>query len=178
MNSGLSYTGRLLLTSFGLGRLRPAPGTWGSLPPVALAAVLILLGAGPCEACGTFGSMWIVYHLLLLGVCAVFCAACVRYGDAAEAHFNSKDPSSVTADETAGMCLALLFLPHASMQNPLITACVLATAFVAFRIMDIIKPWPAHGLQRVPGGWGILLDDLFAGLYALAAVQLLWRVLL
>lgn len=137
-----------------------------------------MVGLGPCEACGVFGPAWWLYHLLLLGVCAVFCLVCVRWGDAAEAAFGEKDPGSVTADETAGMCLALLFPPVASMASPFASAGLLVSAFVAFRLMDIVKPWPANGLQRIAGGWGILLDDLIAGLYALAAVQIVWRALL
>ncbi len=54
----------------------------------------------------------------------------------------------------------------------------LGLAFVSFRVMDVLKPWPANRLQRVPGGWGIVLDDLAAGVMAAAVVQVAARVTL
>src|SRR5690349_19194211 len=95
--SSLSRFGESMVTTFGLGRLRPAPGTWGSMPPVALAGLLMIAGFGPD---GTFVH-WTLYNGVLLAVVLVFSAACVRYGDAAEAKFG-KDPGQVCADETAG----------------------------------------------------------------------------
>ncbi|MBX3384317.1 MAG: phosphatidylglycerophosphatase A [Phycisphaeraceae bacterium] len=148
-----------LITTFGLGTLRPAPGTWGSLPPVVLAALLMAVGLGPDQ------SPWIfrgVFAVMLV----VFSWACVRDADAAEARFGRKDPSEVVADETAGQCIPLLMLTGTVMTSPALAAASLLYAFFAFRVLDIIKPWPAFMLQRVPGGWGILLDDLFAGFYA------------
>lgn len=168
-----------LVTTFGLGRLRPAPGTWGSLPPVLLAGVLLALGWGPMhegggEAAWTW-ARWVVYHGVLLAVFAVFAEACVARGDAAEARFGRKDAREIVADETAGQCLPLLFLPASALDTPASAAWTLAYAFLAFRVLDIVKPWPAHRLQRVPGGWGVLLDDLVAGAYAAALVQVLAR---
>lgn len=164
----------MLVTTFGLGRLRPAPGTWGSLPPVVLAGVLMALGLGPD---GTFVN-WAIYNGSLLAVALVFTAACVRYGDAAEARFGKKDPGQVCADETAGQCLALMLLPGFAAATPANAAATLVLAFLAFRIMDILKPWPAGKLQDVPGGWGVVLDDLAAGLMAWGIVQFVTRVAL
>lgn len=163
-----------LVTTFGLGRLRPAPGTWGSLPPVVLAGLLIALGWAP-EGAGLWPS--VVYHAVLALVLLVFGFACIAAGDAAEARFNRKDPSEVVADETAGMCLPLMFLPATAIASPALAVFTLVYAFVAFRVMDIFKPFPARQLQSVPGGWGILLDDLVAGVYAAVLVQVLARVL-
>lgn len=171
----LSPFGEAMLTTGGLGRLRPAPGTWGSMPPVALAGGLILLGWRP-DGAGLTAS--IGYHGVLLLVLVLFCWACVRFGDFAEIHFNKKDPGSVCADETAGQCLPLLALPAASTASigPLLIS--LAIAFLSFRVLDILKPWPAGRLQSYPGGWGILLDDLAAGVQALLVVQLVTRLAL
>jgi phosphatidylglycerophosphatase A len=107
--------------------------------------------------------------LVLLAVLVIFSVACVVQGDAAEARFLKKDPSQAVADETAGQCIPLLGVPllYGSLGH---AAAVLSIAFVGFRLMDIIKPWPARGLQSAPSGWGILLDDLFAGVYALLIV--------
>lgn len=163
--SGLSRAGRLLVTSFGLGDMRPASGTFGSLPPVLLAAAMIFAGAP-----------WWAVSATLLVVLVVFAAACVLYGDAAEAHFNEKDPGSVVADETAGMCLPLLLLPLDHASSAWRVVLILAIAFVLFRVLDIIKPWPARGLQRLPSGWGVLIDDLVVGVMAMVVMQVVVRV--
>ncbi|MEX2219554.1 MAG: phosphatidylglycerophosphatase A [Phycisphaerales bacterium] len=168
---GLSRAGALLVTTFGLGYLRPASGTWGSLPSVALAAALMAAGAGPA------GSPW-VYNLALAAVAVFFTLACAAYGDAAEARYLRKDPSNVVADETAGQAVALLFIPAHAAATPGRAAVALLAAFLLFRLLDILKPFPAGRLQRVAGGWGIVLDDLFAGVYALAGVQLITRLLM
>ena len=176
MQRALSPTSRFLITSFGLGHLRPAPGTWGSFPPVILAAALIAAGLGPNETCslgGTFGPAWWIYTLTHIAVILFFSGVCVAVGGRAEVHFGKTDPGSVTADETAGMSLTLLALPYAQMHQPIHAAAWLIGAFLLFRIFDILKLWPANGLQRIPGGWGILLDDLVAGVQALIALQLI-----
>ncbi len=169
----LSRFGESMLTTGGLGRLRPAPGTWGSLPPVALAGGLLLLGWRP-DGAGVIASAG--YHGVLALVFVLFCWTCVRFGDFAEVHFNKKDPGSVCADETAGQCLPLIALPAAATAGPLPALLTLTLAFLTFRLLDILKPWPAGRLQRYPGGWGILLDDLIAGVQAMVIVQLVTRL--
>lgn len=166
-----SARGLRLVTVFGLGFMRPASGTWGSMPPVFLAAALIALGYAP----GTSSSNTLVYHAALSLVFVIFAGACVVQGDRAEARFGH-DPSEVVADEVAGQCIALAALPTAALATPMKTVFTLAAAFIAFRLLDIVKPWPARQLQRVPGGWGILLDDLFAGFYAMIVVQVVTRL--
>jgi phosphatidylglycerophosphatase A len=109
-------------------------------------------------------------------VLLIFAGACIRDGEAAEARFGKKDPGQVVADETAGQCLPLMFLPATAVAGWPAMLMTLPLAFVSFRIMDIVKPWPARQLQRVPGGWGILIDDLFAGVYALVVVQVVTRL--
>ncbi len=166
-----SARGLRLITVFGLGFMRPASGTWGSTPPVLIAGALIALGFAP----GTSTTSTLVYHAVLALLFVTFAGACVVQGDRAEARFGH-DPSEVVADEVAGQCIALLALPAAALATPIKAALTLATSFLAFRVLDIVKPWPARQLQRVPSGWGILLDDLFAGLFALAVVQIVTRV--
>jgi phosphatidylglycerophosphatase A len=72
-------------------------------------------------------------------------------------------------DEVVGMLVSLLWLPSSWT--------VVVAAFVAFRVFDILKPWPANRLERLHGGWGIMADDVMAGVYANLLVQLLvwWR---
>jgi phosphatidylglycerophosphatase A len=172
-----------LITVFGLGHMRPASGTWGSLPPVVVALALWAMGAAPvaesvmprgiAAAAGEQGpTLALAAYLTSLAlILLVFAGACVLQGSAAEAVFGH-DPAEVVADETAGQCVPLLALAltPACFATWWTTSAWLAAAFLAFRILDILKPWPANALQRVPGGWGILLDDLAAGVYAAAAV--------
>lgn len=153
-----------LITVFGLGHRRPFPGTWGSLPPPILAGLLIASGLGP----GT--SPWI-YHAAILLLLAFFSFACVRQGDQAEAAFGKKDPSQCVADEVAGQCIPLLLLPPLAVVDGASAAFTLIFAFVAFRVFDILKIWPARSLQAIPAGWGILIDDLIAGVQAWVTLQ-------
>lgn len=160
--------------------MRPASGTWGSMPPVVIAGLIWFFDSangGPSGLkLGTASPLWWAYHGILLAILVVFSAACVVDGNAAEARFGKKDPGQVVADETAGQCLSLMALPFAHLAHWNQMLLTLALAFVSFRVMDIVKPWPARQLQRVPGGWGILIDDLFAGLYAMIVVQVVTRM--
>ena len=80
----------------------------------------------------------------------------------------AKDPRPIVIDEVAGMTLSVLAFP--------LTPPVLGAAFVLFRLFDIVKPFPARVSERLPGGAGIMADDLVAGLYALGALGLLRAV--
>ncbi len=169
----------LALTACGLGFLRPASGTWGSLPPVVVAVGLAWLGQ----------PAWLidVTLLLLLGIGIV---ACLRFGAIAERTFGRKDPGQVVADEVAGQAVTLLFIPWAglsgwggvvspaSMDPWLYNFVVGVAGFLLFRVFDVLKPPPANGLQRLPGGLGILVDDLVAGLMAAIVLQLGVRAML
>jgi phosphatidylglycerophosphatase A len=149
----------MLLTTGGLGYWHPASGTWGSMPTVVVAGVLIAAGLGP----GT-DLAW-VYFLVLSLILIVYSAACVLMGHEAEAKWG-KDPSQVVADETAGQAITLMMIPAAwTTQWPALLS-ILLGAFLFFRAFDILKPWPAGAMQSIAGGWGILLDDIFAGLMA------------
>lgn len=157
-----------LVTVFGLGHMRPFPGTWGSIPTVIFAGLLIAVGLGPA-------AHPILYNLLLALVLVVFTLSCAILGDLAEAKYLRKDPSQVVADETAGQAIPLMFLPALSVTTPGRAILTLLAAFLAFRFMDIVKPWPARQIQSVSGGWGVVLDDLMAGVYAMVAIQILTR---
>jgi len=157
-----------IITTFGLGHVRPFPGTWGSLPTVIIAAILIAAGLGPAD------QPWL-FNFVMIAILLVFTLACIIRGDEAEAIFLKKDPSQVVADETAGQAIPLLFLPAAAFATPGSAIWTLLLAFIAFRIMDILKPWPAQQIQSYPGGWGVVLDDLMAGVYALIVLQIVTR---
>ena len=147
----------MLLTTGGLGYMRPASGTWGSLPTIVVGYGLIVFGLGP----GT--SLSWVFYLVLSLILLVYSAACVLLGHEAEAKWG-KDPSEVVADETAGQCIPLMMIPAGACSCPLTTLAVVMGAFFLFRGFDILKPWPAGAMQKIAGGWGILLDDIIAGL--------------
>lgn len=176
-----------ILTAGGLGKLRPAPGTWGSTPPCALVLLLALLGA----------DLWLIQALLALLV-LLASAACVFLGGWGEQHWQTKDPGVIVIDEVAGMGLGLLLVPLPAIVGVLgsdaATAeswlrlggegglgglvALLASAFILFRIFDIVKIPPANVLQQLPAGWGVLLDDLFAGLYTNIVLQFFFRIAL
>ena len=156
----------LALSTFGLGFLRPAPGSWGSMPPCAVVFVMLLAGATGASVNGA-----------VVGILLLSSIACVAFGRYAETRFGLKDAPEVVADETAGVCLPLLFWPAMPVGFIEVTL-YCAGAFLLFRISDIIKPWPARQLERLPHGWGVLIDDLMAGVYALIAMHLVLRLLL
>jgi phosphatidylglycerophosphatase A len=104
---------------------------------------------------------------------------CVQYAPAAMAATRKKDPREVVADEFAGQAVTFIFSPFLSMgqatpQQVYITA---FTGFVLFRLFDISKPWPIRQFEKYPAGWGILADDLMAGVYAWIVLQICIRFL-
>ncbi len=152
------------MTGLGTGALPVMPGTWGSAFVVVVYAIL----AFPPVA-----SAWPL-AVVLAGVALVSTVLCVALGGWAERFWGQKDPGAVNLDEFAGQAIALIGLPMATGWATLVV--VAATAFVAFRVLDIIKPFPADRLQRLPRGWGIAVDDLIAGVYANILCQLFLRL--
>jgi phosphatidylglycerophosphatase A len=144
---GVSRLRVLVATAFGVGLAPLVPGTFGSLPGVVLA-----WGLG--AAVGPWG--------IAAGLAAVT-AAGTWAAEGAIRHFGDKDPRPVVVDEVAGQMLTLLFVP--------LTWQVLLAGFLLFRVFDILKPFPAGALERLPGGAGIMADDLAAGIYGNLVLQ-------
>ncbi len=135
----------LLATWFGSGLLPKAPGTWGSLAALPFAFLIAALA-------GTWGLLAAAILATLVGVWAAGVYA---------ARSGQEDPQAVVIDEVAGQWLALVPVAHDLR--------LYAVAFLAFRFFDIVKVWPARRIDReLKGGWGIMLDDVVAGLYAAA----------
>lgn len=135
----------VIATGFGFGLSPFASGTVGALWGLPLAWWMALLG-------------WHWQLLIALALASLAVPFCGR----AEKWFGRKDDGRIVADEYLTFPLAVLGLPlH---QAPL----MIVVAFVVSRITDIVKPWPARGLQDLEGGYGIVIDDVFASLYALA----------
>lgn len=140
----------MIATVGGVGRAPIAPGTVAS----ALTAVVLWL--------------WRPSPVVLTLAVAVVTVLGIWASDAAErALARGKDPGAIVVDEVAGMALALLGVA--------LTPAILAAAFLLFRIFDVLKPFPANVAQRLPGGLGVMIDDLIAGLYALVLVLLIRR---
>ena len=140
-------------TFFGVGRLHPGPGTWGS----AVTVLLWTLSATALPAnLRTPTAIGLAALVTLIGI-----PAATRVARA----YGKKDPQFVVIDEVAGQLIALIAVPL-SWKSFL-------AAFILFRVFDIIKPPPVRQLERLPEGFGIVLDDIAAGIYALAAMQLL-----
>jgi len=152
----------LIVTFFGSGYLPIAPGTWGSA--AALICYLEIYALWPA----TIG-----WNGILLILIAVACAGSVACGPWAVRHFRTKDPGPFVLDEVAGQWLALVALPVSDFRSAVAAALV---QFVVFRALDILKPPPARRLERLPFGWGILLDDLASGAYANVIGQAFFRL--
>ncbi len=167
---------RMAGSVFGLGRIRPAPGTWGSLGAVLLAVALFGLDGGAeawvgplpglltAELVGTDPPLVVWTTFVVLGV--LFVLGC-RLGDSAKEDWGRSDPAPFVLDEVVGQGLALLPL----LPGPL-DPLGLLVAFAAFRVLDIAKPPPIRQLERRPGGVGIMADDVAAGFVAMLLVIL------
>jgi phosphatidylglycerophosphatase A len=149
VRKAIDFVALTTATAFGAGYSPFAPGTAGSLVGVLLFWPLAGIG-------------WPWQLVACLGVLVVGTPAASRVAILV----GRKDPGLVVVDEVAGQFITLVGLPF--------TWPVVLAGFVLFRIMDVVKPWPARALEGLPGGWGIMADDVAAGVYA----QLVLRVLL
>ncbi|MBZ5616139.1 MAG: phosphatidylglycerophosphatase A [Acidobacteriia bacterium] len=143
----------LTATFFGAGRLKPGPGTWGSL------ATVVVWGLACSRipvADRTWATILAAAVVTLIGIPAATLAARTS---------GLKDPQFVVIDEVAGQLVTLIAVPLAWKT--------FLAGLILFRVFDIWKPFPIRRLERLPEGTGIVVDDLGAGLYALAIMHLL-----
>ena len=139
----------LIATGAGLGYAPVASGTFGTLGGLALLPLLVVLGP-------------------LTGAIAVagLVVIAVRVADEAESLFGEKDSGRIVIDEIVGYLVAMLFVP--------VTIASVAASFFLFRLFDVLKPWPGSYFDRnVRGGFGVVMDDVFAGIYANLCLQAL-----
>lgn len=139
----------VIATALYCGYVPVAPGTAGSAAGLLLLLAVRTTGSGLAEG------------LVLVAVIAVG----VWSAGVAERTFGGVDPRPVVIDEVAGMLVALFLIPVGWVG--------LLVAFLAFRVFDVIKPFPAGRLEQLPRGWGIVCDDLMAGVYAHLMIRLL-----
>lgn len=145
----MNFLVRLCATVFFLGYLPLVPGTFGSLAGLAV----FLLAGGDVRVTAAAAAAAMALGFLLSG--------------RAERLFGEKDSRYIVIDEVAGMLISLLFVPR-SLPLALL-------AFLMFRIMDTLKPFPAYRLQALGGSAGIMVDDIIAGLYTLLVMQAIIR---
>ncbi len=136
---------RSVSTVFGIGYLPLMPGTFASL-----AGLLLYL---------------VIRHNihLYLGITIFLLIAGLYVSGKAEKLFGKDDPGEIVIDELCGMLIVYLFIPFTLFN--------LITGFIIFRVLDIIKLYPISRLERLKGGWGIMLDDITAGIFANIMLQ-------
>jgi phosphatidylglycerophosphatase A len=138
-------------SALGLGHLPVAPGTWASAGAACVYLGLRALGE-PLSY-----SLLAVLTALVVGLGVAICPR-------AQEAYGSEDPRPFVLDEVAGYWLTCLLV---QWRGPLAMA---LAAFVAFRFFDVLKPFPIRRLERIPGAWGVMVDDLAAAVYAAAAI--------
>ncbi len=143
---------RVFVTGLGVGYLPLAPGTWASL-----ATLLLVLGVH-----------WLLplHETIVLGsLVALLTFPAVVFSTRYSRSEGDPDPSKIVIDEILGQMLCLLFVP--------VSAVSLGAGFLLFRFFDIVKPFPVRSSEKLPGGMGIVGDDLVAGLYAGLCLKIL-----
>lgn len=151
-----------IATGFGAGRSPVAPGTLGSLLGIPLAWLIALtpglqLGETPIFSAEAVQVALLAFLLLSGGFICGHAAAVLQ----------QKDPKSVVYDEYATVAGVFLLLPWDRLTCP----GVLTVGFLLHRLFDISKPWPIRELEKLPGGWGIMTDDIAAGVLAGAILR-------
>jgi phosphatidylglycerophosphatase A len=142
-----------IATGGGLGYLPKAPGTWGTLLALPIHYLIVQL-----EPRYYFSAIAVIIVVAILSA------------GGAEKILDKPDPGIVVIDEVAGMLITMIAIP----SHPI----AWLLAFLLFRLFDILKPFPVNFFdKRFHGGIGIVLDDLMAGIYALASLQILWHLL-
>jgi len=138
----------LVATAFGAGRLPIAPGTWTSL--LVVLALMRVLDSRP----------------VLAIVAAALLPLAVWSAESLVRATGRRDPRECVVDEAAGMALVLACAPAGGWPGAM-------AGFAAFRLFDVLKPPPLRAIERLPGGWGVVMDDIGAAVYSIA---LLWLV--
>ena len=127
----------------GCGLLQPGPGTWGTIGAMPFGIILLMFGGVPA---------------LLVAIVLAFALGIWASGHI-EQMVREKDSGMIVIDEVVGVWIALI--------PAILTGPAVGTVFILFRIFDILKPWPISFLdKKCPGAWGVMLDDVLAGIYA------------
>lgn len=135
-------------TFFGVGHFPIASGTVATAAALLVYIPAYLTGGDP----------------LVFGLALFFTVAGVAAATSLEKALGYHDPSEVVVDEVAGLFVTMLWLP--------LTVWTCVAGFLLFRLFDVLKPWPASRAERMPGGWGIMADDLVCGVMANLLIRL------
>jgi phosphatidylglycerophosphatase A len=157
MNNAKHTTLDFIVSGFYSGHAKAASGTVGTIAAVTLILILWMLFP---TLFSPFGGLLFALGMTVLAVFTSNLALELELYGA-----GNKDPQRIVIDEFAGMCWALVALP--------ISPVTLALSFFFFRLFDTTKPPPARNLEKLPRGWGIVMDDVAAGIMANIVVQLL-----
>jgi phosphatidylglycerophosphatase A len=144
---------KLVATGFGVGYIKYIPGTAGSFLGVLFYLVVLK------------DVKWWVYLLVLFGLLVLG----IKVSSTAERIFQKKDSQKIVIDEITGYLISMFLLPPKVL--------FISLSFVLFRILDILKPYPLSRIQRLRGGFGVMLDDFFSGVLTNAVLQLVYRIL-
>ena len=166
----------LAVTTFGVGYLPLAPGTWGSMVGVAIYLLFGWLENNISAGFGKRGwtpeqvTAWI--HAGNMVVFLLFCLLGIWAASRATKLFKHKDPSQAVVDEVIGQLITFLFIPFNTHWY------FVLAGFLLFRLFDIWKPYPIDSLQNLPTGIGVCADDILAGVYAGACLSVIYAIAL
>ena len=148
---------KFMLSGFGAGWLPVAPGTWGAT--VAVLPLFFFTQIGP----SVFSTFQPIFTLILMILIVIFTWIGVKGVDFLHDEWGD-DPKQVVIDEMIGVWIAIIGLP--------LTVPNLIIGFILFRFFDIAKPLGIRQLEKIKGGWGVMLDDVLAGVYANILLQI------
>ena len=164
----------LAITTFGVGYIPLAPGTWGSAVGVAIYLLFLSvetnLGIYFVHKGWSAEQITAWIHAVNVIIFLVFCLVGVWASGRATRLFQNKDPQKVVVDEVIGQLLVFMFVPFALHWYYVIAG------FLLFRLFDIWKPYPIDSLQNLPAGIGVCADDILASVYAGTCLALLYAV--
>ncbi|MGH7271196.1 MAG: phosphatidylglycerophosphatase A family protein [Polyangiaceae bacterium] len=147
LRSSIAWT---LATWFGCGKVPKAPGTMGTLGAIPLYLAIARVAGRPGVGAAALG----------VTVVGIWAASVVAH------ELRTKDPQIVVIDEVAGLLVTMLPIARVSLGATV-------AGFLLFRLLDVVKPWPVRRLEGLPGGWGIVMDDVGAGVLGACAMAVL-----
>jgi phosphatidylglycerophosphatase A len=164
----------LAVTTFGVGYLPLAPGTWGSMVGVGIYLLFVWIEATASNKLAGWSepliTAWI--HVFNAVIFIVFCLLGIWASGHSTKLFKHKDPSQAVVDEVIGQLLTFLFIPFTFSWK------LILMGFLLFRLFDIWKPYPIDSLQNLPAGIGVCADDILAGVYAGAILSIIYAATL
>ena len=165
--NALNRIGKAIGLGFGSGLCPVAPGTTGSFAAVVIYYAIFLVLPPELVIAPQF--LWSLDGIFLLTLLIVAGLPLGIWATGLLVTEEEPDPGRAVWDEFVGMWITCLLVPPEPVW--------LAIAFVCFRVFDVLKPWPANRLESLPGGWGIMADDVVAGIYGavlMVIFQLAW----